>query len=171
MWTDRRREKTLGSWRARYPPSSGSERVSLKVVGPRSRRRGSPAAGSEDHGLAAPVGILLRRRDCDEEPAVTPDPSQQEEAANRRILNHLISRYGELLAEEDIGRTFEECVAQFSSARIREFVPVLAHRRADTKLRAMASDRERLAKVRMTELLELDIRSEVSVQREKGEQA
>jgi hypothetical protein len=137
----------------------------------RSRWRRRQAAAFEDDGPTAPGGVLLGGRDRDDERAETSEPSQQEEAANRTILNGLISRHSVWLPEEDIRRTFEECLAQFSSARIRDFVPVLAHRCANAKLQALASDREHVEEVRMTELLELEVRSGVSVHESSGEQA
>jgi hypothetical protein len=130
--------------------------------------RRSQGIRSDDLGSVT-LGSLLGGRDRGAEPAVTPHRAQQEEAVTRGLVNHLISRHGEWLPEEDIRRTFEECLDRFSSARIRDFVPVLAHRCANAKLRAMASDREQRAKVRTTEGLEVTVRTEVSVHDGNGQ--
>ena len=62
-----------------------------------------------------------------------------ERAVVRGLLDELVHRYSRSVAEERIALVFEECLAQFSLARIRDFVPVLAHRCAKAKLEALKS--------------------------------
>jgi hypothetical protein len=60
-----------------------------------------------------------------------------EGAVVRSLLDELVHRYSPSVGEERIALVFEECLAQFSSARIRDFVPVLAQRCAKSKLEAL----------------------------------
>lgn len=52
-----------------------------------------------------------------------------------RLRQQLASEYGDTVSPETIDRTAEEAVHELSGARIREFVPVFAWRRARARLR------------------------------------
>ena len=79
------------------------------------------------------------------------DPPQREADVTRNILDQLLSRHRDAVPEEVIRRTFEDCLAHLSSARIRDFVPVLAHRCAKAKLEALAAEPAAQREVGMAE--------------------
>ena len=57
----------------------------------------------------------------------------------RGLLDELVHRYSTSVPPEMIDRIFQECLAQFSTARIGDFVPVLAQRCAKAKLEVLKS--------------------------------
>jgi hypothetical protein len=54
------------------------------------------------------------------------------------VRQQLLAEYGETVPTEQIDRAAQEAVAELSDAPIREFVPVLAWRRARARLRRRA---------------------------------
>jgi hypothetical protein len=55
-----------------------------------------------------------------------------------RVRGQLEAEYGGTVPQERINRAAEEAVAEFSGARIRDFIPLLAWRQARARLRGGA---------------------------------
>jgi hypothetical protein len=62
----------------------------------------------------------------------TPDPLP-------RLRERLIAEYGDVVPRERIDRTAEQALRELEGARIREFVPVFAWRRARAYMQQQAS--------------------------------
>ena len=57
-----------------------------------------------------------------------------------RLCGKLVDEYGEVVSRETIAETAEQALGEFEEARVREFVPVFAWRRARARLRQALSD-------------------------------
>ena len=69
------------------------------------------------------------------------DHLRHDGAAAHGLLDELVHRSSTSVPAEVIDRIYEECLAHFSAARIRDFVPVLAQRCAKANLATIAAER------------------------------
>jgi erythromycin esterase-like protein len=62
------------------------------------------------------------------------DAHEREEAAIGAAVSHLVRRFGDTVPPGELEATVRECYGMWPDARVRDFVPVLAERRARERL-------------------------------------
>ena len=71
------------------------------------------------------------------------DQHEREEAAIGAAISHLVGRYGDQIPSDELETTVRACYARWPDAHVRDFIPVLAERRAKEQLDRRARQRRR----------------------------